>query len=193
MPKAEKYIVMCVGYSHSGKTTFARRMKKATKNIVVIDNDDIALFVNQTYPEVALSKFNYSKKTFQDPNFKFLLYQDIFNFCLRAGVNIILSNGNLAEDIRSIIRKQAKKYGYKLITLYFNFPERIIMARANKSQKNRAAFMQAKDWPDVLRSQKMYAELPPPKKGVIYFEATDARQLNNASRRIREILETGRA
>ena len=86
MKSGDRYLIMCVGHSHSGKTTFARKLKKILKDIVLIDNDEIALFVNQTYPEVALSKFNYSKKTFKDPNLKFLLYQNILDFCLRAGL-----------------------------------------------------------------------------------------------------------
>ncbi|HEY5221359.1 MAG TPA: ATP-binding protein [Candidatus Paceibacterota bacterium] len=190
MSKSEKYLVMCVGHSHSGKTTFARKLKKATRNTIVIDNDDIALFINRTYPEVALSKFNYSKRTFKDPNFKFVLYQYILDFSLRSGLNIILSNGNLANDIRSIVKRKARRYGYTLITLYFNFSENVLIERAKESRKNPAVFMQAKDWLDVLRQQKKYAELPPSKKNTIYFEITSASDFRNISRRIQKMLET---
>lgn len=179
---------MCVGYSHSGKTTFAKKLKKATKNTVVIDNDDIALFVNQRYPEVALSQFNISKKSFKDPNFKFTVYQGILDFCLRAGSNVILSNSNLGSDIRSIIKRQAKKYHYTLVTLFFNLPENIVVERAKKSRKNHAVFMQAKDWSDVLRLQKAYAKLPPSKSGTMYFEIKNSSESKIVFRQLQKML-----
>lgn len=35
---------MCVGHTHTGKTTFARKLASQISDLVVIDNDDISLF-----------------------------------------------------------------------------------------------------------------------------------------------------
>jgi len=62
--KENKYVIMCVGYTHSGKTTFAKKLIKNITNIVLIDNDEIASFINETYKTAVFSEYNKEKRTF---------------------------------------------------------------------------------------------------------------------------------
>lgn len=161
---------MCVGYTHSGKTTFAKKLEKRAKNIVLIDNDEIATFINKKYPLAVFSPYNKIKRTYKEPNFKFLIFQETLKFCLRAGLNIIHASGNLGNDSRTFIKNNVKKYNYKLITVYFNLPKELILERIKNTKKDTKAFRSSKKWSEILPRQESYASLPPSDKKTIYFE-----------------------
>ena len=161
---------MCVGYTHSGKTTFARNLEKELTNIVLIDNDDIATFINAKYPVAVFSPYNSVKRTYKEPNFKFLIFQESFKFCLRAGLHVIHASGNLGKDSRIFIRKNVKKYNYKLITIYFNLPKELLLERIKNTKKDTSAFRSSKKWSEILPKQELYAKLPPSRKNTVYFE-----------------------
>ncbi len=168
--KPKKYVIMFVGHTHTGKTTFAKKLAKNFPDTVRIDNDEIALFAKEKYPSAVLSPYNKIKRGFSNPNLKFLLFKDIYKFCLRAAMNVILSNGNLAKDGRTLVARNAKKHGYVLVTVYFNLPHEIILKRLKETKKDNKVFITSKNWFELFENQKGYAQLPPSKKSGLYFE-----------------------
>ena len=168
--KPKKYVVMCVGYTHTGKTTFAKKLVKDYPNTILVDNDEIALFLKEKYPLAVLSPYNKIKRSFKKPNFKFLIFKDIYDFSLHTGLNIVLSNGNLAKDIRSLISRKAKNHGYTLVTVYFDLPSNVILERLQNTKKSTKMFAYSTNWSQIIDNQKRYAELPPSKKNTVYFE-----------------------
>jgi len=188
MKTGKKYIIMCVGHTHNGKTTFARKFVDQVKNIILVDNDDVASFINKTYPLAVFSEYNKVKRTYKDPNLKFLLAQDIFKFCLKAGLNVIHCSGNLGKNARLVITKNAKKYNYELITIYFNLPREVILERLNNSKKDTIVFKSAKKWSEVLAKQDLYAELPPSQKNTIYFEIKNSKDYQEVFNKVKEIV-----
>lgn len=179
---------MLVGYTHSGKTTFAKKLIKSLNDTILIDNDEIASFINKKYPSAVFSPYNKIKRTFKEPNLKFLLSQDIFKFSLRAGLNIIHASGNLGKDARLVITNNAKKYNYKLITVYFNLPRGLIIKRISSTKKGTSAFKSAKSWSEVLVKQDKYAELPPSQKNTIYFEIKDPKDYQKVLKELNKLL-----
>ena len=188
MPNANKYVVMCVGYTHSGKTTFAKKLVKDVGGIVLLDNDEIATFINEKYSLAVHSSYNSVKRTYKEPNLKFLLFQETFKFCLRAGLNIIHSSGNLGEDSRQFIKFNAKKYNYKLITVYFNLPRELILERIKNTKKDTKAFRSSRNWSEILPRQDLYAKLPPSKKDTIYFEIKNKNDYLKAFKELKKLL-----
>lgn len=170
MKAKKKYMIMCVGHTHTGKTTFARKLSKEITDLVIIDNDDISAFLNEKYLPAVLSAYNRVKRTYKEPNLKFLLSQDIFKFCLRANLNIIHSSGNLGKDARSVIKHYSKKHDYELITIYFNLLKDVVHERIITTQKDTKSLWRSKNWHQVMENQEKYAELPPSKQSTIYFE-----------------------
>lgn len=177
--KINKYVIMCVGYTHSGKTTFARNLEKKLKNIVLIDNDDIATFINGKYPLAVFSSYNKVKRTYKEPNFKFLIFKEAFKFCLRASLNVIHASGNLGNDSHTFIRNNVNKYNYKLITVYFNLPRELLLERIKNTKKDTKAFRSSKKWLEILPKQDLYAKLPPSKRNTIYFEIKNSKDSQN--------------
>ena len=188
MKTGKKYVIMCVGYTHSGKTTFARNLEKKVKNIVLIDNDDIATFINGKYPLAVFSEYNKVKRTYKEPNFKFLIFQETFKFCLRAGLNIIHASGNLGNDSRIFIRKNVKKYDYELITVYFNLPKKLLLERIKNTTKDTKAFRSSKKWSEILPRQELYSKLPPSKKNTVYFEIKNGNDCKKVFETLKKIL-----
>ena len=181
---------MCVGYTHSGKTTFARKLVKELTDIVLLDNDDIASFINSQYPTAVFSDYNKIKRNFKEPNLKFLLSKDILKFCLRAGLNIIHASGNLGKDARLVILNNAKKHNYKIITIYFNLPKELILSRIKITKKSKNCFKLSKSWAQVLKKQELYAELPPTKKNAIYYEIQNLEDYQRVFKELKKLLLT---
>lgn len=165
---------MFVGHTHSGKTTLAKKIEKTASNVVLVDTDEIASFVMDHYPAAVRSEHNKLKRNFKSPNLKFLLWKNVLGFCLDSGVNVILSNGNLGKDIRTLISRKAKSKGYKLITVYINLPNEAIAGRIKASKKCTKMFVRSKNWQEIFDKQKGYAELPPSKRNTIYFEINNS-------------------
>ena len=184
-----KYIIMCVGYTHSGKTTFAKKLTKVVKDVVTIDNDEIATFINEKYPLAAFSKYNKIKRTYKEPNLKFLLYQEILKFCLRADLNVIHASCNLGKDSRFFNKQQAKKYNYQLITIYFNLPRELILKRIKNTRKDTKAFRSSNKWLEILPKQDNYAELPPSQKNTRYFEIKNMQDYKDTLTKLTKLLK----
>lgn len=170
---SKRYVIMCVGHTHSGKTTFAKKLVEMSNNIAIIDNDAIADFIAREYPAFVKSDYNKSKKTLQDPNLKFLLWKHILHFGLATGHNLILSNGNLGKDIRDFVRDAAVSNSYKLITVYFNLSRDTLLERIEETKKDTTMFVTEKNWSQVFENQEAYAVLPPEKGVAHYFEIKD--------------------
>ncbi len=175
---------MCVGHTHTGKTTFAKKLASHIPELVVIDNDDISFFLNDKYPRAVTSPYNKVKRTFKEPNLKFLISKDIFKFCLKAELNIIQSSGNLGKDARSLVINNARKYGYQLITVYFNLSKQLISKRINNTDKKLGSLWRSKSWSEVMEKQEKYAELPPSPRNTIYFEITKDADYNKTLKEI---------
>jgi adenylate kinase family enzyme len=189
MKTTKKYIIMCVGHTHTGKTTFAKELVKNISNLVIIDNDDISTFLNEKYSVAVFSLYNKIKRTYKEPNLKFLLAQDILKFCLRARLNIIYSSGNLGKDARLLVKRNAKKYGYNLITIYFNLPKDVILKRLHNTKKDTKSLWRSEKWSEVLSKQEEYAELPPSRKNTIYFEIKSNDDYKKVSNEVNKILK----
>lgn len=169
--KNKKYVIMCVGRTHTGKTTFAKEVVKKFPAVLQIDSDEIAVFAKEKYPSVVESDYNKTRPDFK--NLKMVLFKDVYTFGLNIGLNIILSNSNLSRKVRSFVSGQARKHGYQIVTVYFNLPEEVILKRLHNTRKSDKVFIQSKTWAQVLERQRKISELPPSKRNTIYFEITN--------------------
>lgn len=185
----KKYVIMCVGHTHTGKTTFAKKLSKKFPNFQIIDNDEIAVFLNKHYHTVVFSDYNKKKRSYKEPNLKFLISQEIFEFCLRAGLNVIHSSCNLGKDARSALVRNSKKYNYKTITIYFNLPKSVILKRIKDTKKDTNCLRTSKNWHEVLVMQEGYAELPPAKNSDVYFEINNDRDYKRVFIELSDLLK----
>ena len=180
---------MCVGHTHTGKTTFAKQLIKKHKHITLLDSDEVAVFLREKYPHIVSSEYNKSRHAFRYSNLKFTVFKDIYTFSLKTGLSMILSNGNLAKNMRSFIVSHAKKHEYSVILVYFNVPREVIVDRLSKTKKSENVFIQSKSWNEVFARQEKYAEFPPSKRGTIYFEIKNSSDLETVTKEINRLIK----
>ncbi|MGV3489096.1 MAG: AAA family ATPase [Tuberibacillus sp.] len=141
-----RLVIMTMGFTHSGKSTFAKALNRALLGSVVIDQDNHAEFI-ETYYQCLLPK--------DDPNtLKPAITQTIVNYSVfKTDLHLILSNSNIVPDDR---RKWLDFYhsnGLYSILVYFDIPIDILQQRVSDSTRSTNILRSASNFQEVLRRQ----------------------------------------
>lgn len=165
----KKQLIMLIGKTHSGKTTFAENLNKKFPNLLVLEADPIAIFVKEKFP--ALSNLDYKKHTgkFKNIALKFKTFLLFLEFGLSLGKTIILSNSNMWDKGRKMVFKLCKKFNYEVIGIYFDYPEEILKSRVKKTDRSKEILRIAKDFDDLLNKQKSRMQEPKSKEFDEFF------------------------
>jgi tRNA uridine 5-carbamoylmethylation protein Kti12 len=145
-----RLLIMTVGKTHSGKTTFANMLEKELKNSVVIDQDNHAEFINTCYKSLVPQ---------QGPNtLKYAISQTIVDYSLEeSSFHLIVCNSNLSKSGRMQRIKQYKEKGLNSILVHFDIPDCILQSRVKHSDRSTAIFRIATTFEEVLERQQREA------------------------------------
>jgi len=149
-----KIVVVTVGKTHSGKTTFAKQLELQLKNTVIIDQDNHASFINAYYKSLCPK---------EGPNtLKYAVTQTIVDYTVnQTDCHLVLCNSNLARNGRMDVLDYFRRKGFISILVYFNIPDDVLKARVTESQRSKDIFRSASTFGDVLaRQQKSEASVP---------------------------------
>jgi predicted kinase len=163
MIKQDKKLIMFIGKTHSGKTTFAKELEKANKDILVLEADPIALFMRENFPKLRELDDKEHSGVFKDVSLKYRLFLLLIEFSMSFGRTIILSNSNMFKNGRSLIFKLAKKYNYKVVGVYFDLPEETLFDRVKKSKRTTKILRVSKDFNELIINQRTRMQEPNPK------------------------------
>lgn len=142
----QRLIIMTVGPTHSGKTTFAKALEKELPNSVVIDQDNHAEFLH-TYYQPLLPKEGYN-------TIKYALTQTIVNYAVNeTNCHLILCNANRNRKARLKLLDHFRDNGFTCILVYFDLPEQILKERIEKSERSTAVLRTASNFEVVLSRQ----------------------------------------
>ena len=124
-----RLVIMTVGKTHSGKTTFAKALEKEMPNSVVIDQDNHAEFLH-TYYETLLPKKGHN-------TIKYALTQTIVNYAVNeTNSHLILCNSNRNRKGRLKLLEQYHNKGFTSILVNFDISEHVLKERVVKSQRS---------------------------------------------------------
>lgn len=182
---------MTVGKTHSGKTTFGMELAKKIKQSCVLDADILSEFLKTTYPILYQSdwKENSKEKT-QWYYLKVSLMIEIFKRALKTDATIISTAANSNKKIRRRGRSLTHRAWRKLIMIYFNRPENILLDRIKKSTRSKICLTHSKDFKDLLiNKQKKLFEHPSPKEADIFFEINDDQSRRKVQKEIISLLK----
>ncbi|TMU85246.1 ATP-binding protein [Bacillus sp. BHET2] len=142
-----RLIIMTVGKTHSGKTTFAMKLAKQLENSVVIDQDNHAEFINTYYKNIVPVK---------GPNIlKYAISQTMVDFAIHeTSKHIILCNSNLSRNGRSERLEQFQQSGFHTILVHCDIPDSVLQARVANSERSKAIFRSAVTFEEVLKRQQ---------------------------------------
>ena len=146
-----RLVIMTVGKTHSGKTTFARALEKELPNSVVIDQDNHAEFL-RSYYQTLLPK--------QGQNtIKYALTKTIVNYAVNeTDCHLILCNSNRNRNARLNLLEQYQENGFTTILVDFDIPEQVLKERVTKSQRSTTILRTASTFEDVLTRQQNETE-----------------------------------
>lgn len=149
-----RIVVVTVGKTHSGKTTFAKQLELQLKNAIIIDQDNHASFINAYYK---------SLRPKEGPNtLKYAVTQTIVDFAVnQTDCHVVLCNSNLARKGRMDLLDYFRNSGFITILVYFDIPDDVLYLRIAESQRSKDIFRIASTFEDVLaRQQKSEASAP---------------------------------
>ncbi|MDU0202557.1 ATP-binding protein [Paenibacillus sp. MAH-36] len=143
----KRLVIITVGKTHSGKTTFAKSLEQQLPNSLVIDQDNHAEFIN-TYYQTLLPK--------KGPNaIKYAITQTIVNFAVhQTDAHLILCNSNRARQGRLELLAHFRNNGFESVLVHFEIPDHILQARVVDSQRSKAIFRSASSFEEVLIRQQ---------------------------------------
>lgn len=158
----ERLVVMTVGKTHSGKTTFAKELESVLQQAIVIDQDNHAEFINEHYKKL---------RPIEGPNtLKFSVTDAIVNYATeQSNFHIILSNSNLNKLGRAKVLRYFHNKEFKSIIVYFDLPDDLLKDRVIRTQRSKAIFRSASSFLEVLERQENLLEIQPSKDEANYI------------------------
>lgn len=142
-----RFVIMTVGKTHSGKTTFAKQLEAELKQAVVIDQDNHAEFINKHYLKL--------RPTAGANTIKFAITNLIVEYAVQQShLHIILSNSNLSKQGRSNVLRYFHDHGFNRIVVYFDLPVEVLKERIEHSQRTKEIFRSATSFQEVLERQE---------------------------------------
>lgn len=149
-----RLVVMTVGKTHSGKTTFAKELESVLQHTIVIDQDNHAEFINRHYKKL---------RPIEGPNtLKFSVTDTIVNYATeQSNLHIILSNANLNKSGRANLLQYFHDKGFKSVIVYFDLPSNLLRDRVIQTGRSKAIFRSASSFLEVLERQERSPEIQP--------------------------------
>ncbi|REE86111.1 putative kinase [Paenibacillus taihuensis] len=142
-----RLVVVTVGKTHSGKSTFARALEEQLQDSVVVDQDNHAGFINAYYTKL---------RPMNGPNqLKYAITQTIVEYAIhQTDLHLILCNSNRDRDGRLRLLKHFQQEGFTTVLVEFDLPAQILEERVANSERSKNIFRFASSFEDVLRRQQ---------------------------------------
>ena len=185
------FVIMTVGKTHSGKTTFGHKIAKKLKQYCLLDSDILAEFLKEYVPDLYKSDFvKNSNKISSGYNLKKKILTEIYKHALKTNIPIIITNANSTKEIRKNIYLLSKKEKHKLILVYFDLPEKVLINRIKKSKKSTNCLTESKNFLNLLlNKQAERFEKPNIKEADIFFKITDNNSYQEALKEILKLIK----
>ncbi|EJR54002.1 hypothetical protein IIM_02259 [Bacillus cereus VD107] len=130
----KRLVIITVGKTHTGKTTFARELEKELPNSFVMDQDNHAEFINTYYEKLQPT---------EGPNtLKHGLSKFIVDYAKEyTNLHLIICNSNRSRNGRMyLLNELFKKEEYVRILVHFDIPDDVLYERVNRSKRNTNIF-----------------------------------------------------
>lgn len=160
MNEENKTLIMLIGKTHSGKTTFANELKEQIKDLLVLEADPIAAFMEKDFPELRKNDYNDPSGAFKKISLKVKTFLLFVEFAMSLGKPIILSNSNMYIEGRKLVFSLCKKFNYRVVGVYFDFPEELLVDRIKTSGRDTVVLRKSVNFPDLIVNQRTRMQPP---------------------------------
>ena len=143
----KRLVIMTVGKTHSGKSTFAKALEKRMPNSIVVDQDNHAEILQTYYPALVPQ---------EGPNtIKYRLTQTIVEYAVNeTNCHVILCNANRNHKSRLNILHYYHKKEFATILVSFDIPDYILEERIRESRRSTTILRTVSSFEEVLTQQQ---------------------------------------
>ncbi|RPJ94131.1 ATP-binding protein [Rummeliibacillus sp. TYF005] len=130
----KRLMIMTVGKTHSGKTTFARLLEQSLENSFVMDQDNQAEFINTYYQKL---QPNEGPNIFKNSLSRFIVEYAIEN----TKLHLIICNSNRNRISRlKLFDELFTQEQFIRILVNFDIPDEVLLNRVKQSQRSTNIF-----------------------------------------------------
>ena len=156
----KRLVIITVGKTHSGKTTFAKELENELPHSFVIDQDNQAEFINKHYEKL---------QPVEGTNiFKHGLSKLIVDYAKEyTSLNFIISNSNRSKNGRLyLLNGLFPKNEYVRILVHFDIPDDVLYERVARSTRStnifRGDYSNFKEVLDRQQSESIHEDVVDP-------------------------------
>lgn len=168
MKQPPLYLIMTIGKTHSGKTTFGKQLHKKLPSFSLVETDDIVPFLREQVPEILAYEKNRGH-VLEAMTLRSSIGRLIIETALSYGISLIIPNGHITRKVRDQKRELAKKYHAKIIYVSFELPKHIIEKRIRASKRSSSPLNISKNFQEVFERQQEIFEKPLRKEADHFF------------------------
>ncbi|MGQ7874661.1 AAA family ATPase [Bacillus sp. 1A] len=130
----KRFVIITVGKTHSGKTTFARALEKELPHSFVMDQDNQAEFINVHYEKLQPAG---GANTFKHGLSKFIV-----NYAKEhTNLHLIICNSNRSKNGRLFLLNELfPQNEYVRILVHFDIPDDVLYERVDRSTRSTNIF-----------------------------------------------------
>ncbi|AFQ11670.1 TPA: ATP-binding protein [Bacillus pacificus] len=156
----KRFVIITVGKTHSGKTTFAEALEKELSHSFVMDQDNQAEFINTHYEKLQPAK---------GPNtFKHGLSKFIVDYAKEhTNLHLIISNSNRSKNGRLyLLNELFPQNEYVRILVHFEIPDDVLYERVARSTRStnifRGSYSSFKEVLDRQQTESLHEDVVDP-------------------------------
>ncbi len=180
-------IAMC-GKTHSGKTTFGKKLLPLLPKTVLIDHDVVAGFLNKEFHEIHNDSDILSSRTPTNPDLRLLIPQLIYDYSLRNGYNTILTASHSRREIRRQQKDIAKKHDAIFILIFFNLPISVLENRIQSTNRS-TSVLHTRNFAEELTRQHSFFEDAAPDEADYFYEITNDQDAEQVENKLKELIK----
>ena len=130
----KRFVIITVGKTHSGKTTFAKALEKELSHSFVMDQDNQAEFINTHYEKLQPAE---GANTFKHGLSKFIVDYAKEH----TNLHLIICNSNRSKNGRFyLLNELFPQNEYVRILVHFDIPDDVLYERVARSTRNTNIF-----------------------------------------------------
>ena len=177
----KRMVLFTIGPTHSGKSSFARKLEQELEKVVVLDQDLQAEFLNAHYEKLVSQT---------GPNMlKFMLSETLLRYAIeKTAYHLILCNSNIHLAPRQqLLERFFPSEQFVRVFVYFDVPEATLLARIEPTLRDTKLFPDPNfTYEELLQSQ--LPQIDPPSSDEADYLLT-VNEMTNFKQLIEEINE----
>ncbi|WP_341519713.1 ATP-binding protein [Bacillus paramobilis] len=156
----KRFVIITVGKTHSGKTTFSRALEKELPHSFVMDQDNQAEFINTHYEKLQPAEGANA--------FKHGLSKFIVDYAKEhTSLHLIICNSNRSRNGRMyLLNELFQKEEYVRILVHFDIPDDVLYERVARSTRStnifRGGYSSFKEVLDRQQSESLQEDVVDP-------------------------------